>query len=29
MQEGEDKKIYLSSLVEIQRRFVDLSETLR
>ena len=29
MQESEDKKIYLSNLVEIQRRFVDLSETLR
>ena len=28
MQESEDKKIYLSNLAEIQRRFVDLSETL-
>ncbi|KAK8811714.1 hypothetical protein WA538_000500, partial [Blastocystis sp. DL] len=27
--ESEDKKIYLSNLAEIQRRFVDLSETLR
>lgn len=28
-QEVEERKVYISNLIEIQRRFIDLSETLR